>query len=172
MLTMMLNSDYLQHSLVNSSRTSAPTYISAIASNINNNSYNVVHFSTALTAQNENTNIEMQYKQLKETILKLKITDHQYNDSLAQNIETAQLILDSLYENKMPLPEVCVAEDGEIEFDWVNENKEAIITISRKNRYSYLLKQPSGKYLSSAENISAEKILASNFVKYLNAEKI
>ena len=172
MLTMMLNSDYLQHSLVNSSRTTAPTYIFAIVPNTNNNSYNVVHFPTALAAQNENTNIEMQYKQLKETILKFKITDHQYSDNLAQNIKTAQLILDSLYENKMPLPEVCVAEDGEIEFDWVNENKEAIITISRKNRYSYLLKQPSGKYLSSAENISSEKMLASNFVNYLNAEKI
>lgn len=169
---MMLNFDYMPNSLVNSSKISTPPYISAMAPNTVNSSYNIVHFPTLLTAQNENTNIEMQYKQLKETILKFKITDHQYSDNLTQNIETAQLILDSLYENKTPLPEVCVAEDGEIEFDWVNENKEAIIIISRKNRYSYLLKQPSGKYLSSAENISEEKILASNFVNYFNAEKI
>ncbi len=71
-----------------------------------------------------------------------------------ENDETARLIFAQLRESNLPYPEVCVAEDGEIEFDWVEGSKEAILTISRKNKYSYLLKQPSGKFLSRTADIT------------------
>lgn len=89
-----------------------------------------------------------------------------YSANLIQNIKTAQLILEALCDNNVPLPEVCVAEDGEIEFDWVDGDKEAIITISQSGRYVYLLKQPSGKYVSGAEYINADTKLAHAFINF------
>lgn len=96
------------------------------------------------------------YNKLKKAINKYNFKNYNYTQNFNINKETALSLILLMEKTNYPIPEFCVAEDGEIEFDWITEEKEAILTISVKNRYSILLRQKSGKYISESYNLSEE----------------
>lgn len=96
------------------------------------------------------------YSELREIINKYNFKDCNYIQNFNINKKTALSLILLMEQKNYPIPEFCVAEDGEIEFDWITEEKEAILTISIKNRYSILLRQKSGKYISESYNLSEE----------------
>lgn len=96
------------------------------------------------------------YNKLKKAINKYNFKNYNYVKNFDINKITALSLILLMEQKNYPIPEFCVAEDGEIEFDWITEEKEAILTISIKNRYSILLRQKSGKYISESYNLSEE----------------
>lgn len=95
------------------------------------------------------------YNELREIINKYNFKDYNYIKNFNINKETALSLILLMEKTNYPIPEFCVAEDGEIEFDWITEEKEAILTISIPNRYSVSLKElKSGKYISESYNLS------------------
>ncbi len=96
------------------------------------------------------------YNNLKEVINKYNFKNYNYVKNFDINKITALSLILLMQQKNYPIPEVCVSEDGEIEFDWIINDKEAILSVSIENRYTILLKQKSGKFISESYNLSEE----------------
>jgi hypothetical protein len=96
------------------------------------------------------------YNELREIINKYNFKNYNYVKNFDINKITALSLILLMEKNNYPIPEFCVAEDAEIEFDWIINDKEAILSISIENRYTILLKQKSGKFISESYHLSEE----------------
>lgn len=96
------------------------------------------------------------YNELREIINKYNFKDYNYVKKFNINKTYALSLILLMEKNNYPIPEFCVAADGEIEFDWIINDKEAILSISIENRYTILLKQKSGKFISESYNLSED----------------
>ena len=96
------------------------------------------------------------YNELRVIIKNYNFKYYNYIQNFNINKETALSLILLMEKTNYPIPEFCIAEDGEIEFDWIINDKEAILSVSIENRYTILLKQKSGKFISESYNLSEE----------------